>query len=165
MTAFILFAAVALLAWPSRRAAPPSRSDLPLTLDLVAAALRSGRPVPDALVVVVGGRRSDPLREVARRLRDGADAEDAWQSVIDDVDLGVVARVAVRSSSSGARLAAAFERLAGELRSERAAAATARAHRVGVYAMAPLGLCFLPAFVCVGIVPVVLGIARTLEGF
>jgi hypothetical protein len=27
--------------------------------------------------------------------------------------------------------------------------------------MAPLGLCFLPAFVCLGVVPVVLGIART----
>jgi len=25
--------------------------------------------------------------------------------------------------------------------------------------MAPLGLCFLPAFVCVGVVPIVIGLA------
>ena len=32
--------------------------------------------------------------------------------------------------------------------------------RAGVLAAAPLGLCFLPSFVCLGIVPIVVGIAR-----
>jgi hypothetical protein len=30
--------------------------------------------------------------------------------------------------------------------------------------MAPLGLCFLPAFVCLGVVPVVVGIAKGVFG-
>lgn len=34
--------------------------------------------------------------------------------------------------------------------------------RVGVLAVAPLGLCFLPAFVLLGIVPVVVGLAGPL---
>jgi len=40
-----------------------------------------------------------------------------------------------------------------------AANPAAAARKVGVLAVAPLGLCFLPAFVCLGIVPVVVGLA------
>jgi hypothetical protein len=29
-----------------------------------------------------------------------------------------------------------------------------------VWVMAPLGLCFLPAFVCLGIVPIIVGVAH-----
>jgi hypothetical protein len=43
--------------------------------------------------------------------------------------------------------------LAGDLRRRRRAAAEQRARSVGVRAAAPLGLCFLPAFVLIGVVP------------
>jgi hypothetical protein len=33
-----------------------------------------------------------------------------------------------------------------------------------VWVLAPLGLCFLPAFVCLGVAPMVLGIARNVFG-
>jgi hypothetical protein len=36
------------------------------------------------------------------------------------------------------------------------------ARRVGVLVVAPLGLCFLPAFVLLGVVPVVLGLTGPL---
>ena len=49
--------------------------------------------------------------------------------------------------------------LAADLREEDRASAVARAHRAGVWAMAPLGLCFLPAFICLGVIPVVAGVA------
>ncbi|MFB9964969.1 hypothetical protein ACFFOP_20530 [Sinosporangium siamense] len=39
------------------------------------------------------------------------------------------------------------------------ATSMAAARRVGVYAVAPLGLCFLPAFVVVGVVPTMVGLA------
>ncbi|MFE3028477.1 type II secretion system F family protein, partial [Nocardia tengchongensis] len=53
------------------------------------------------------------------------------------------------------------ERRRGELED----AAAARAERAGVLIGGPLGLCFLPAFLCLGIVPVVLGLAgRVLDG-
>ena len=41
-------------------------------------------------------------------------------------------------------------------------AAEQAARRVGVLAVAPLGLCFLPAFVLLGVVPVVIGLAGPL---
>jgi pilus assembly protein TadC len=90
----------------------------------------------------------------------GAEAEEAWRIVSDDPVLAPVAAAAVRSSTSGVRLADAFEQLAREMRRQVRATAEARAQRVGVLVAAPLGLCFLPAFVCLGIVPTVIGIAR-----
>jgi hypothetical protein len=45
---------------------------------------------------------------------------------------------------------------------ERAAARShieADVRRAGVWILAPLGLCFLPAFLCLGVVPLVLGVA------
>ncbi|HZY74813.1 MAG TPA: type II secretion system F family protein, partial [Jatrophihabitantaceae bacterium] len=57
-------------------------------------------------------------------------------------------------------LARTFTQLAEDTRAEVQADALARANRAGVLAMAPLGLCFLPAFLCLGIVPTVVGIAQ-----
>ena len=75
-----------------------------------------------------------------------------------------MAVAARRSASSGARLAGALEQVAAELRSAARHDALARAQRAGSFAVAPLGLCFLPAFVCLGIVPVVAGLAGGLSG-
>ena len=49
--------------------------------------------------------------------------------------------------------------LAVESRHEAAHAATALAERAGVVIAGPLGVCFLPAFACLGVVPVVAGLA------
>jgi Flp pilus assembly protein TadB len=125
---------------------PPARADpaLPLCLDLVAAALRSGRPLPDALTLAAPAARVDvaqQLTRVAALLRLGADPAATWVAVArgDPVGpLAAVGSVAARSSESGIKLAGAFERIAIELRVERAAVAAMRAHRAGVFAMAPL---------------------------
>lgn len=137
---------------------------LPLVLDLAAAALRSGRPVADALALAAPAGEPETaavLDRVARLLRLGADPAHAWTAAPRDGPLAALSVVAVRSAASGLKLAAAFERLASEIRAERAAAAAQRAHRAGVKAMGPLAACFLPSFVCLGIVPVVVGVART----
>ena len=42
--------------------------------------------------------------------------------------------------------------------------AAAAAERAGVLIAGPLGLCFLPAFICVGVVPVVIGLAGDVFG-
>jgi Flp pilus assembly protein TadB len=140
---------------------------LPLVLDLTAAALRAGRPLPDALELAApaaAGGTADGLRRVAALSRLGADAAHAWSIVPRDGPLAPVVPVAVRSAASGSKLAGAFERLAAELRAHRAAQAAVRAHRAGVSALAPLAACFLPSFVCLGVIPVVVGVARTSLG-
>jgi len=147
---------------------PAPRSDrgpdpaLPLVLDLLAAALRAGRPVPDALDLAAAAGRdgtASALRRVGRLLRLGAEPATAWAVVAGDDTVRPLVPVAIRSAASGVRLAAAAERLAGEVRAERRAVAAARAQRAGVFAMGPLAACFLPSFVCLGIVPTVVGVA------
>jgi pilus assembly protein TadC len=96
---------------------------------------------------------------VAGLLRLGADPDEAWRCLDSSAQLAALARTARRSSASGARLAGAFEQLAGQLRRDARAAAEARAQRAGVLAVAPLAFCFLPSFVCLGIVPAVVGLA------
>ncbi len=65
---------------------------------------------------------------------------------------------------SGLPLAAPMGRLAAEARAEWSRAATTRARRAAVLISAPVGLCFLPAFIAVGILPVVIGLAGGVLG-
>jgi pilus assembly protein TadC len=136
--------------------------ELPLTLDLLGVCLRAGMPLVAALETVADalpGPFSDDLRVVARLQRLGAAPPTAWAEVAGDPDLAPVARAVARSAESGSRLAAAFDRLAADRRAALASTGLGRARTAGVVAMAPLGLCFLPAFVCLGIVPIVLSLA------
>lgn len=151
-----------------RRTGPaPSDDGLALALDLTAAGLRSGRPLSAALVLAgqaVAAPVADLLTRAAALDRLGAPPEEVWSGLPRDGPLGELARVATRSAASGLKLAGGLERLAAELRAERAAAAAVRAHRVAVWAVAPLAACFLPSFVCLGVIPVVVGVARQVVG-
>jgi pilus assembly protein TadC len=69
-----------------------------------------------------------------------------------------VVAAAVRSHHSGAALASALERVAGDLRADRIIAADAAARRAGTLIVLPLGLCFLPAFVLAGLIPVIVAV-------
>ncbi|MGW5312435.1 type II secretion system F family protein, partial [Nocardia thailandica] len=95
----------------------------------------------------------------------------AWERAAADAaglpgadDVESLARMARRSARSGASLAAAVGELADHRRAAVEDAAVARAERAGVLIGGPLGLCFLPAFVCLGIVPVVIGLAGRVLG-
>jgi pilus assembly protein TadC len=146
-----------------QRVDPSARRGIPLMLDLLAAVLRAGQPLPAAICAVapvLDGSLHQQLAQVAGLLRLGADAPTAWQELSEHPLLAPVARTAARSADSGIRLADGLERVATEMREEQRGMALARAHRAGVWAMAPLGLCFLPAFVCLGVIPVVVGIAH-----
>lgn len=139
-----------------------SRAAVPLACDLIGAGLRSGAAVPTALSATArtapAGLREE-LNRVAALLSLGTSAAEAWGALARDPVLGAVAVVAARSADSGIRLAEALSRCALSRREDLYAASVARAERVGVLALLPLGLCFLPAFICLGVVPVVAGIA------
>ncbi|MCU1621436.1 MAG: hypothetical protein JWL79_281, partial [Frankiales bacterium] len=53
-------------------------------------------------------------------------------------------------------------RVAADARRRQAVDAHRRAARAGVLAVLPLGACFLPAFVLLGVVPAVIGLAGPL---
>jgi pilus assembly protein TadC len=91
-------------------------------------------------------------------LRLGAGPAEAWGHLSDVAGAPRVVAAAVRSSASGGALAGALTRLADDLRADRAVAVEAAARRAGVLVVLPLGLCFLPAFVLAGLVPVVVAV-------
>lgn len=137
-------------------------ADLPLAADLLAAALRAGAPLDRAAGAVgaaLGGPLGERLLRVSRALRLGADADEAWRHVAELS--GTCARLsalAVRSAASGAALGGVLGRLAEEVRASRAAEGDAAARRAGVLVVLPLGLCFLPAFVLAGLLPVIVAV-------
>ena len=145
----------------ARRRRQDRAAELPLILDLLGVCLRAGMPLVAALETVadaLAGPFSADLRVVAGLQRLGAPPAAAWAELTSDADLAPVCRAVARSAESGSRLAAAFDRLAADRRSALASAGLSRARSAGVVAMAPLGLCFLPAFVCLGIVPIALSL-------
>ncbi|MCA2214568.1 type II secretion system F family protein [Jidongwangia harbinensis] len=144
-----------------RRARQRAVDDLPLCADLLAAALTAGAPVDRAAAAVadaLGGPLGERLARTSRSLRLGAGPPEAWAHLSDVAGAERVAAAAARSSASGGALAGALTRLADDLRADRGVAAEAAARRAGVLIVLPLGLCFLPAFVLAGLVPVVVAV-------
>ncbi|GGV55170.1 hypothetical protein GCM10010277_54890 [Streptomyces longisporoflavus] len=135
---------------------------LPLAADLLAACVAAGagpvvaaQAVGDALKGPVGER----LSQGAAELRLGGEPGDAWRGLGAIPGAGALARLLERAGESGAPAAEPVARLAADCRAERGRAATAAARRAGVLMTAPVGLCFLPAFIAVGVLPVVIGLA------
>ena len=138
-------------------------ADLPTCAQLLGGAVAAGSSVLDALDVVaaaIGPPIAPHLTVAAARLRLGADPSTVWAQIDPDSGLAPLARAVTRALASGAPLADAMDRLAHDLRERRRHEIDRRARAVGVRAAAPLGLCFLPAFLLIGVIPVVIGIAR-----
>ncbi len=145
-----------------RRERGELRDQLPLAADLLAGCLSSWcapAEAAEAVAEALGGPMATRLARVAAEIRTGADAEESWGRFGADPVLGPLGRCLVRAAASGAPPAAGLARLAEVARTAAATAAQGRVRRAGVLAAAPLGLCFLPAFVLIGVVPVVTGLA------
>ncbi|MGI8870635.1 MAG: type II secretion system F family protein, partial [Mycobacteriales bacterium] len=159
-------AEVAVLRLPgSARPRPdPARDrDLPVLLELAAVALRAGLAPGRALAVAadaVGGSLQAQIGRVAALSTLGAEPQIAWRDCADDPVLAPVARAVCRAGETGSAIAAGLDVAADEVRRDRVERTARSARRASVLAMLPLGLCFLPAFVAIGVVPVVVGVLR-----
>ncbi len=148
-----------------RQARARARAQLPHLVILLGAALRAGAAPGPALEVVcrsLPGPASDRLASATARLALGGDPAVVWADLTSDPELATLGRCLARAHSTGAPVAQAVARLGQELADERRALAQDRARTVGVKAAVPLGLCLLPAFLLLGIVPVVAGLAGAL---
>lgn len=142
--------------------------EIPLVLELLASCLVGGAPLADAASAVaaaVPGPAGRRLAAVAAALAVGSPPGEAWSALCagtPDDPLAPAARALARAADGGAPVASAVSRLAADARAEARSRGEQAARRVGVLAVAPLGLCFLPAFVLLGVVPVVAGLAGPL---
>jgi Flp pilus assembly protein TadB len=150
----------------ARRERAELRREMPHLARLLAAALSAGEAPAEAARIVAaalpgpGGRR---LAEAATRLRLGIDPVSVWDGLASEPDLAPLARALARGQASGGSVVVSIERLGDELSRAARAAAEDRARRVGVKAAVPLGVCLLPAFLLIGIAPVVGGLLASLR--
>jgi hypothetical protein len=142
----------------SRREREEVERTLPHLVDLFASTLRAGaEPVAGLAQVCAAlpGPAAARLAPVVEQARWGASGVEAWEAIAADEVLAPLARAMVRSQVSGTSVVSSVERLADELARESLARAEDAARRVGVAAAVPLGVCLLPAFLLLGVVPTV----------
>ncbi|MBK3572072.1 type II secretion system F family protein [Streptomyces sp. MBT62] len=151
----------------AERDAAAAARQLPLAADLLAACIAAGaspviaaQAVGEALTGPVGER----LARAAAEVRLGGEPADAWRRLAALPGAGPLARLLERADESGLPAAGPVARLAAEARADWTRTATARARRAAVLITAPVGLCFLPAFIAVGVLPVVIGLAGGATG-
>ena len=136
-------------------------ADLATAWTQLAVCLEAGLPVAAAAATAASsldGREGGTLRRVAALLELGADAAEAWAGAGQVPSLAAFARAAGRSAGTGSALARAARAEGERLRAGLTDAAEARAQRAAVLITAPLGLCFLPAFLVLGVAPIVIGL-------
>jgi Flp pilus assembly protein TadB len=148
----------------SRRRAATIAAQLPGALDLMVATLEVGRP-PVTAFALTAEATSDPLgselASVAHRLTVSGDSMAVWRSVETDPALAPVGRAFRRAESSGMPVARVVSGVADDLRRERRARRRDDSRKVAVRTAAPLGICFLPAFFLIGIVPTIISTFRS----
>ena len=163
-----LFGAM-LLWWVASRIEDPRQvrrrerlqADLPVAVDLLAACLAAGSSLESALPKVseaVGGSAAEELALIEQRIALGLSPERVWHEEGAPTALAPFCRAMLRSHESGVPVRMVLQRLSKDLRDQQVADLEARAKSVEVRAAAPLGLCLLPAFVVLGIVPMVAGL-------
>lgn len=124
-------------------------------LDLVGAACGTGASIPRSLEVVggaVGGPHGSAMTRASQMLVLGAGWDEAWNGAPSEL---TPVRAGLRAAwEEGVAPSGALRTAAVEVRRDEHRAAMEAAGRLGVRLVLPLGLCFLPAFVLVGLVPV-----------
>jgi pilus assembly protein TadC len=130
----------------------------PDAVDCLAACLAAGADLWTAMEVVAdafGEPTAGVLRRAVTRHWLGSPHTETFAEMLAEPCTSGIARVLVRSIESGAGVSRALAAGADQMRRERNGELERRARSLGVKAVAPLGLCFLPAFVVVAVVPIV----------
>lgn len=145
---------------PAGEAGGPGLGDAAMMLELIGAMLEAGAGLGRALALVAELGTPEvrgPLRPVVAALAMGADWDTAWRSSdVRSPGLLVLRHALGFAALTGAPSSAILFAQAARLRRERFRSAEKQAAALGVKLVVPLGLCSLPAFICLGVVPVLL---------
>ncbi|WP_120006742.1 type II secretion system F family protein [Nesterenkonia muleiensis] len=125
-------------------------------LDLTAALLSAGVGIEASLLRLAKAvPGAEPLAGVHRSLAAGASWDQAAELVSEHPPLREFCDHLSFAYTTGAPSARMLQAAATRARAERRHTAEAAAEKLGVSMMLPLGACFLPAFILLGVVPVV----------
>lgn len=135
--------------------------DTALVLELLAAQLRAGLAPLAALGTLAEALNSRPLRTVCQRLQMGSGWGSAWSGSAAGT-FGELRDALAPAYTGGAPSTALMLSLADAHRLSERRAAERAAGKLSVALVVPLGLCSLPAFICLGIVPILISLLPTL---
>ncbi|MGO4426776.1 type II secretion system F family protein, partial [Streptomyces sp. MCAF7] len=142
-----------------KRAKDGAVRQLPLAADLLTACLEAGAGPHKAAEAVgrsLGGPIGERLAQAAAELRLGGEPSAAWGRMGALPGAHGLARALERAGTTGAPAVEPMSRLAADCRAEQGRQADKRVERATVLATAPLGACYLPAFLLIGVAPVML---------
>lgn len=137
--------------------------DTALVLELLAAQLRAGLAPLTALGTLAEALNSRPLYTVCQRLQMGSGWGSAWSGPAAGT-FGELRDALAPAYTGGAPSTALLLSLADAHRLSERRAAERAAGKLSVALVVPLGLCSLPAFICLGIVPILISLLPTLTG-
>ena len=137
--------------------------DTALVLELLAAQLRAGLAPLAALGTLAEALNSRPLHAVCQRLQMGSGWGSAWSGSAAGT-FGELRDALAPAYTGGAPSTALLLSLADAHRLGERRAAERAAGKLSVALVVPLGLCSLPAFICLGIVPILISLLPTLTG-
>lgn len=137
--------------------------DTALVLELLAAQLRAGLAPLAALGTLAEALNSRPLHTVCQRLQMGSGWGSAWSGSAAGT-FGELRDALAPAYTGGAPSTALLLSLADAHRLSERRAAERAAGKLSVALVVPLGLCSLPAFICLGIVPIIISLLPTLTG-
>jgi Flp pilus assembly protein TadB len=144
----------------ARRRRERITAQAPIIADVLAAAMATGVPLTvalDTVAAAVGCPGGDVLAATSRSLALGSDR--AWTALAAEESLRPIGEALSRASRTGAPLADVLANIADDLRRRHVGAVEVAARAAGVRAILPLATCFLPAFLLLGVVPVVAALA------
>ena len=137
--------------------------DTALVLELLAAQLRAGLAPLAALGTLAEALNSRPLHTVCQRLQMGSGWGSAWSGSSAGT-FGELRDALAPAYTGGAPSTALLLSLADAHRLSERRAAERAAGKLSVALVVPLGLCSLPAFICLGIVPILISLLPALTG-
>ena len=137
--------------------------DTALVLELLAAQLSAGLAPLAALGTLAEALNSRPLHAVCQRLQMGSGWGSAWSGSAAGT-FGELRDALAPAYTGGAPSTALLLSLADAHRLSERRAAERAAGKLSVALVVPLGLCSLPAFICLGIVPILISLLPTLTG-
>ncbi|MFW7407444.1 type II secretion system F family protein [Rothia sp. HMSC066G02] len=150
----------------TEKSASPAGSapvDTALVLELLAAQLRVGLAPLAALGTLAEALNSRALHTVCQRLQMGSNWGSAWSGSAAGT-FGELRDALAPAYTGGAPSTALLLSLADAHRLSERRAAERAAGKLSVALVVPLGLCSLPAFICLGIVPIIISLLPTLTG-
>ncbi|MBB1508439.1 type II secretion system F family protein [Tessaracoccus sp. MC1756] len=138
-------------------------AELPDALGFLRVCLEAGQPMSAAVEAVADV--SPPatqklLREVAAQLALGRAGPEAWARLRQHPVWGQPAADIARAERSGASLSGVLRVHAEDARQDFRDRSLKAARTVGVRSVVPLMACFLPAFMLVGVVPIIAGLIQ-----